>query len=199
MLLTTRRLILREFTEDDWRAVLEYQSDPAYLRYNPYSYRHELDVRSFVHMFIEWSMEVPRKKYQFAIVLKDEGRLIGNCGLRMQTTHAQVADLGYEISRPYWGQGYATEAARTLLAFGFNQLHLHRIWAYCIAENTASARVLEKIGMTYEGCQRQSEHMKNRWWDTLHYAILEHEWRSLTSQDRQQSMQLDPVRFPHWR
>jgi RimJ/RimL family protein N-acetyltransferase len=198
MELTTSRLILREFVENDWQAVFEYQSDPAYLRYNPCCYRNESDVRSFVRMFIEWSLVVPRKKYQFAIVLKDEKRLIGNCGIRMQTAHAQVADIGYEIGRHDWGQGYATEAALALLAFGFNQLHLHRIWAYCIAENIASARVLEKIGMVYEGRQREDEYMKNRWWDTLHYAILERDWRGPTSHDRQ-SLQLDPVRFPHWR
>jgi RimJ/RimL family protein N-acetyltransferase len=198
MELTTSRLILREFVENDWQAVFEYQSDPAYLRYNPYFYRNESDVRSFVRMFIEWSLAVPRKKYQFAIVLKDEKRLIGNCGIRMQTAYAQVADIGYEIGRRDWGQGYATEAALALLAFGFNQLHLHRIWAYCIAENTASARVLEKIGMVYEGRQREGEYMKNRWWDTLHYAILEHDWCGPTPQDRQ-SLQLDPARFPHWR
>jgi [ribosomal protein S5]-alanine N-acetyltransferase len=179
MMLTTNRLILREFVESDWQAVLAYQSDPAYLRYNPWWQRTELDVRSFVHMFIDWSEEVPRKKFQFAIILKEEGCLIGNCGLRKQSAYIQMADLGYEIDRRYWGYGYATEASRALLEFGFEQLGLHRIWAYCIAENVASARVLEKIGMKYEGLQRESEWMKNRWWDTLHYAILDHEWRRL--------------------
>src|SRR5215472_6580310 len=106
MLLTTNRLILREFVEDDWRAVLTYQSDPAYLRYNPYSYRNEYDVRSFVRMFMDWSREMPCKKYQLAIVLKSDERLIGNCGVRMQTAHSEVADSGYELDRRYWGQGY---------------------------------------------------------------------------------------------
>jgi ribosomal-protein-alanine N-acetyltransferase len=198
MELITSRLILREFVQNDWQAVFQYQSDPAYLRYNPYSYRNEQDVRSFVQMFIDWSMEVPRKKYQFAIVLKDEKRLIGNCGIRMQTPHAKVADLGYEIDRHYWGHGYAPEAALALLAFGFDQLRLHRIWAYCIAENIASARVLEKIGMAYEGRQRQSEHMKNRWWDTLHYAILAHDWRRQTSR-AQPPVQRHSSRFLRWR
>lgn len=179
MLLTTNHLILREFVEDDWQAVLEYQSDPAYLRYNPWWHRTESDARSFVRMFIDWSCEVPRKKFQFAIILKEEERLIGNCGLRKQNGQVQVADLGYEIDRRYWGHGYATEASRVLLKLGFEQLRLHRIWAYCIAENVASARVLEKIGMKYEGLQRESEWMKNRWWDTLHYAILDHEWRRM--------------------
>ncbi len=182
MFLTSPRLYMREFEENDWRAVLEYQSDPAYLRYNPWLYRTEPDVRSFVRMFMDWGRELPRKKYQFAIVLRENGQLIGNCGLRMQSAHAKVGDLGYEIDNRYWNQGYATEAARTLLEFGFRQLKLHRIWAYCIEENTASAHVLEKIGMTFEGRQRESEWMKSRWWNTLHFAVLDHEWWSRQAQ-----------------
>jgi RimJ/RimL family protein N-acetyltransferase len=177
MKLTTDRLLLREFEDDDWKAVLDYQSSAAFLRFNPWWYRTEADVRSFVRMFKDWSSEVPRRKYQLAIELCDEHRVIGNCGLRMQTAHARVGEIGYEIDDRYWGHGYATEATRALLAFGFDQLHLHRIWAYCIAENVASARVLAKAGMTYEGCHRESEWMKNRWWNTLHYAVLDHEWR----------------------
>jgi ribosomal-protein-alanine N-acetyltransferase len=177
MILTTEHLLLREFEEDDWRPMLEYQSSANYLRYNPWWHRTEIDVRSFIHIFMDWSCEVPRKKFQFAVVLRDDHRMIGNCGLRMQTAHARVGEIGYEIDDRYWGNGYATEAARALLTFGFEQVHLHRIWAYCVAENTASGRVLTKIGMNYEGRQRESEWMKNRWWDTLHYAILDYEWQ----------------------
>jgi ribosomal-protein-alanine N-acetyltransferase len=178
MFLTTERLLLREFEEQDWPRTLEYQSDPEYLRYNPWTYRSEVDVRSFVRMFMNWSREQPRKKFQLAIVLKEEKRLIGNCGIRMPQAYAQSADIGYEIDRHYWGHGYATEAARALIDFGFEQLQLHRIWANCVVENTASAHVLEKSGMRYEGCLHESELMKDRWWSTKLYAILDHEWRS---------------------
>ncbi len=179
MKLTTERLILREFREDDWPAVLAYQSDPEYLRFYPWSMRTERDVKSFVRLFIDWSLETPRKRYQFAFVLKSTGQLIGNGGVRMPHSYAQVADLGYELDRHFWGQGYATEAARALVDFAFEQLHLHRLWAYCIAENVASAHVLNKLGMIYEGRQRESEWLKGRWWDTLHYAMLEQDWRTL--------------------
>ena len=178
MILTTERLLLREFEDNDWRAVLQYQSNPEYLRYYHWSRRTEQDVRAFVRMFINWSEEQPRKKFQLAIILKEENRLIGNCGIRMKTPHAREADLGYELDPRYWGCGYATEAASAFLAFGFRELGLHRIWAWCIAENLASARVLEKIGMQQEGRLRENEWMKGRWWDTLLYAILEHEWQA---------------------
>lgn len=181
MMLITERLLLREFEERDWQSMLEYQVDPEFLRFNPWSYRTELDVRSFVRMFMDWSREQPRKKYQLVIALRETNQLIGNGGLRMNHPHAQVAELGYELDRRFWGHGYATEAALALLTLGFEQLYLHRIWAYCVAENIASAHVLERIGMHYEGRQRESEWMKGRWWDTLQYAMLEHEWQSLTA------------------
>jgi RimJ/RimL family protein N-acetyltransferase len=177
MILTTRRLVLRDFEEKDWKPTLVYQSDLEFLRFNPWTRRTELDARSLVRMFINWSHERPRKKFQLAIVLREDNCLIGNAGLRMTHVESGVADLGYELDHRYWGQGYATEASSALLAFGFEQLHLHRIWAYCIAENTASAHVLEKIGMRFEGSQMESEWMKGRWWNTQFYALLEHEWR----------------------
>ena len=71
--------------------------------------------------------------------------------------------MGYELAPRYWGCGYATEAAAALLAFGFRELKLHRVWAQCIAENTASAHVLEKIGMRQEGRLREQERMQGRW------------------------------------
>ncbi|GCE18484.1 GNAT family N-acetyltransferase [Dictyobacter kobayashii] len=182
MILTTERLILRDFDERDWKPTLEYQSDPEFLRFNPWHERTELDVHSLIRMFINWGRERPRKKYQLAIVLRKNNQLIGNCGLRMSHAQADMADLGYELDRHYWGYGYATEASRALLAFGFEQLQLHRIWAYCLSENVASAHVLEKIGMRYEGSQLESEWMKGRWWDTMFYAMLEREWQNLRRQ-----------------
>ncbi len=176
MILTTDRLLLREFEEDDWQPLLAYQSDPLYLRYNPWTYRTKEDVCAFLQQFMNWRESVPRWKFQFAIVLPAEKRLIGNCGIRLRTPTAREADIGYELDSGYWDKGYATEAARALLQFGFEELGLHRIWAHCIAENIASAHVLEKIGMRQEGHLRENEWMKDRWWDTLLYAILDREW-----------------------
>ena len=176
MLLTTDRLVLREFEENDWPAVLEYQSDPQYLRYYAWTGRTAEDVRAFVRHFIDWQGEQPRRNFQFAVVLKGEGRLIGNCGIRTNPDRRE-ADIGYELAHPHWGRGYATEAARAVLAFGFEELRLHRIWASCVLENAGSARVLEKLGMRREGHLREHEWMRGRWWDTLLYAILDREWQ----------------------
>ena len=177
MIITTKRLVLREFSEEDWSAILTYQSDPRYLRYYDWSERTEQNVRAFVRMFIAQRETEPRIKYQLAITIPSSGQLIGNCGIRKKIPDVQDADIGYELDPRYWGYGYATEAASAILAFGFRELALHRIWAWCIAENVASAHVLEKLGMRQEGHLRENEWMQGRWWDTLLYAMLENEWQ----------------------
>jgi ribosomal-protein-alanine N-acetyltransferase len=173
----TERLLLREFAREDWRAVLAYQSNPRYLRYYEWEERTEADVRAFVRMFVGFQRETPRRTFQLAIVLPESGQLIGNCGVRVRDPEMRAGDIGYELDPAHWGHGYATEAARAMLAYGFGPLGLHRIGAECVAENTASARVLEKIGMTREGRLRRNVWMKGRWWDTLLYAILDDEYR----------------------
>ena len=125
----------------------------------------------------DWQVEEPRLTYQLAITVAGEGRLIGNCGVRLAEAGAEVGDLGYEIAPATWGQGYAAEAAEAMMRFGFEELGLHRIWAHAVAENAASQRVMEKLGMRCEGRLRETQWYKGRWWDTVVYGILEEEWR----------------------
>jgi len=178
MELTTERLILREFKQSDWPDVLAYQSDPLYLRYYDWTGRTPEAVQDFVQMFLAQQQEQPRTKFQLAVILKSSRQLIGNCGIRLKSADAHEGDIGYELSPKHWGHGYATEAARAIVAFGFTQLRLHRIWSWCIAENVGSAHVLQKLGMQPEGRLRENEYFKGRWWDTLLFGILDHEWKS---------------------
>ena len=177
MELWTPRLRLREFVEEDWSAVLAYQQDPRYLRYYAWESRDEQSVRVFMQMFFRQQKQKPRIKFQLAVTLRETGQLIGNCGVRLDKPGSRVGDIGYEFSPDYWRQGYATEAANEIVRFGFEELGLHRIWSWCIAENNGSWRVMEKLGMQREGLLRENEYFKGRWWDTLMYAILEDEWR----------------------
>lgn len=176
MQLTTPRLILRDFVREDWRAVLVYQDDPRYLRYYEWEARDAATVRKFIEEFINQQAEQPRRRYQLAVVRRDDGRLIGNVGIRLDTAESYEAELGYEIAPDEWGQGFATEAAAALVAFGFGSLGLHRINAWCVADNAASARVLQKLGMSLEGRVREREYYKGRWWDVLLYGLLAKEW-----------------------
>ena len=178
LILTTERLLLRDFIQSDWEAVLDYQQDPLYLRYNEWTSRTPDEVQAFVQMFLDHQKQEPRIKFQFAVTLKPTGQLIGNCGVRRDSAEAQEADIGYELDPRFWGSGYATEAARAILHFGFRQMNVHRVTAWCVADNTASAHVLEKLGMRQEGRLREHQYFKGRSWDTLLYAILYDEWQA---------------------
>jgi RimJ/RimL family protein N-acetyltransferase len=178
MELTTERLHLRELKQDDWQEVLVYQNDPLYLRYYEWTDRTPEAVQEFVQMLIGNQQEQPRSKFQLAVCLTSSQQLIGNCGIRLKSADAHEGDIGYELSPQYWGHGYATEAARALVAFGFTQLKVHRIWARCVADNAGSAHVLEKLGMRQEGRLRENEYYKGRWWDTLLFSMLDYEWEA---------------------
>ncbi len=178
MEILTPRFRLREFVTADWPGVLEYQSDPLYLRYYEWTERTPEDVRDFVQMFIDWQAEQPRYRFQFVIELAATGKLIGNCGIRRKFAGAQEADIGYELDPGEWGQGYATEAATALVDYGFREMNLHRISSWCLVDNVASARVLEKAGLLPEGILRENEYFKGRHWDTLLFAMLKTDWES---------------------
>lgn len=136
-------------------------------------------MQEFLGRFVAQQAAVPREKYRFAVTLKAGGALIGLCGIGRTTPSGPTpadarheAALGYEYAPAQWGKGYATEAARAVLAFGFATLGAHRTEAHCVPENTGSARVLEKLGLRLEGRLRDKECFKDRWWDRLVYAAL---------------------------
>ena len=171
MQLLTPRLLLRDYTAADEPAMLAYQRDPRYLRYYPGTERTAAEVRGLLQVFLDWQEERPRRRFQLAIVLPAEGRLIGSCGLRRPLGDDRTADIGYELDPDYWGQGYATEAARAMVQFGFRELGLQRLTSWCIADNAASARVLARLGFRPEGRLRRQEYFKGRYWDTLLFGL----------------------------
>jgi ribosomal-protein-alanine N-acetyltransferase len=113
----------------------------------------------------------------FAITLREDGRLVGAIGLTISAGHNQ-AELGYWIGVEDWGRGYATEAGRRLLAFGFDDLELDRIHAHHFSDNPASGRVLRKIGMSFEGMLRKHIRKWGRRRDLPMYAVLRDEFET---------------------
>ncbi len=177
--LTTDRLWLREFKEQDWESVHRYACDPEVVKYMPWGPNTEEDTHIFIRRAIAYQQENPRKHFELAMALKEEDMLIGGCGIRVLNPDLGEGNIGYCLNRDFWGRGYATEAANALLRFGFETLNLHRIYATCDPENRASAHVLEKIGMNLEGRLRENLQIRGRWRDSLVYAILDHEWKKL--------------------
>ena len=174
--LQTKRLTIRDFEVADWEAVHSYGSECEVVQYLPFGPNSEEDTKNFVQKVIAFQRDEPRQDFHLAAILKAEKQLIGGCRIAVLDQLNRGGSIGYCFNRHFWGKGYATEAARALLDFGFEQLDLHRIFATCSSENIASARVLEKIGMRQEGYIREHEWIKGKWRDSLIYAILEHEW-----------------------
>ncbi len=108
---------------------------------------------------------------RLGIVLRERDTLCGGVGLRIEPDHRR-AELGYWVGVPYWGKGYATEAARAVVKYGLGTLGLHRIFASHFANNPASARVLRKIGMRHEGSLRAHVLKWGEFLDLEMYGIL---------------------------
>lgn len=92
--------------------------------------------------------------YPLAVVLKSSNKLIGTMTICIYKTHNK-GELAYWIRRDFWGKGFATESSNKMLEFGFNELNLNRIWAPVMSKNKASGKVMEKVGLTYEGTLKQ--------------------------------------------
>ena len=107
----------------------------------------------------------------YAVTLQDQGRLIGVVSLGVTPRHRR-AELSYWIGVPYWNQGYATEAARALIAYGFAALDLNKITASHLTRNPASGRVMQKLGMTYEGTLRHHFLKGNTFEDVAVYGLI---------------------------
>jgi [ribosomal protein S5]-alanine N-acetyltransferase len=190
VILRTERLVLREFVPGDWEATHAYQNDPRYLRYYEREGVTRSKARAFVEAFVLFQAEPRRSKVQLAVTLAEGGALIGNAGLRRDHADEPVADVGYELDPRHWGRGYATEAVRALLDWGFGGWGLERVHAHCIAENAASAAVLRRAGFREEARLRDHERFKGRCWDVLLFGILREEWAAAA--DRHASSETVP-------
>ena len=175
--LETERLLLRRMRPEDAEAMFAYASDPEVTRYVLWETHNSIvDTRNFLNFVAE---SYGRGDFgAWGIVFKETGAFIGTCGFDAgySPEHAR-AEVGYALSRDYWGRGIMPEAVRALLRFGFEMLDLNRIESRCILENKASARVMEKAGMVHEGTFREREIIKGFYRDMKVYAILRGEYR----------------------
>jgi len=174
--LATDRLLLRDFVEEDHLATNEYERDPNVVRYQGHGTRTLEESLDYIRRVIEESQAYPRRLYDLAVVLREEARVVGRCGLNLSAGPNQDAALWYVLHPRLWGKGIIVEAARALVTFGFRELGLHRVWIDCDPENHASARVAEKLGMRREAHMRENVWFRDRWVDTFIYAVLDRDW-----------------------
>ena len=181
--LETDRLTLRKMCLDDAEDLFEYASDPEVSTYTTWSPHLSLDdSREFLTRVL--ALYESSELAEWGVIHKADRKFIGTCGFVDWSPYHSRAEIGYAMSRKYWGQGLMTEAARKVIGFGFENMRLNRVEARCMIENIGSARVMEKSGMTYEGILR--EHMyvpkgnptRGRYDDLKMYSILRREWDS---------------------
>lgn len=168
--LTTPRLVLRALRPDDLDDLYIYASDPEIDRFTPWTHYQSVaeasaDLDHFLAEYEDGGMGA------WGIEHRADQRLIGIANFSPPHRHHRRTELGYTISRAYWGQGYATEAAQALIMFGFEQMQLVRIEAVCLPDHLASARVLQKIGMQFEGLLHSYQIWRGQPRDLLMYAI----------------------------
>ena len=176
--LFTRRLLLRIPVLEDAREIARLAGDPEISGNTleiPYPYDHRR-----AH---EWIAEVSEgvragTEMVFAITGRNSGELYGIIGLMDITREHSRAKLGYWIGRPYWNQGYATEAVCAVLDYGFRVLGLNRIYAFYLTRNSASGRVLDKCSIRHEGVLRQHVRKGETFEDIAVHGILRDEYLS---------------------
>lgn len=171
--ISNERLCLRELTSEDWVRVHTYASQDRVSRYQPWGPNTENDSQNFVSQAIEDAKDEPRVRFTFAIINEEIMIGVGECTIKSFAN--RVGEIGYIVHPDYWGKGIATAVAHRLIAFGFEVLKLHRIYATCDPRNIGSSRVLEKVGMKKEGRMREDLLIKDGWRDSLLYSILEQE------------------------
>ncbi len=174
--LTTERLTLRKMLVADTSDMYEYASREEvtrYLTWMPHSdrsytreYLQYLGNRYSAGMFYDW-----------AIVYEPDCKMIGTCGFTSFNCSHDSAEVGYVLNPEYWGKGIAPEAVTRVLEFGFEDLGLHRIEARFMEENDRSRRVMEKVGMTFEGIIREGMFVKGNYVNVGVCSVLASEWK----------------------
>jgi len=171
--LHTQRLTLRPFAMSDAPAV-QRLAGAREIALNTLSIPHPYPdgaAESWIN-FQQEELEADRL-HNFAVAEGEQ--LVGSMGLMMRGDG--IAEIGYWIGVPYWSRGFATEAGHELMRYGFEDAGLHRIYAGYYARNEPSGRIMQKLGMKYEGTLRHHAYKWGEYLDVVYYGILRDEWQ----------------------
>jgi RimJ/RimL family protein N-acetyltransferase len=172
----TSRLSFRDFTVEDFAPVHLYASDPEVTRYTAFGPNTPEQTKAFLQFASSESSQADRTNYSFALIHKETNQLIGSCGLVRSDANGPQYSFGYVLQKDWWRQGLASEATAALIKFGFGELRAHRLWAHVFVGNTASERLLQKLGLRYEGCALKAFFVRSTWYDLQTFALLRSEW-----------------------
>lgn len=173
--LETERLWIRDYAEDgsDLPDILRFTTDPLVATHSSWGPLTKEETLDYLAKSLGFAEVNPRLHYALAVVSKSQNEVIGNVSLHMRSLLNKEAEIGYTLSRDYWGQGYASEAVKALIDYAFAELKIHRIYATTSPENFASQKVLEKLRFEREGYLRKNVLQRGLWRDSILYARLE--------------------------
>ena len=181
--IVTERLVIRRYRHDDIPDVLGFAAQPSVAKVTSRRIQAtEEGVRKYIDLQNSYRPFEMDEVFELAIERKEDGKVIGFFGFICQD-YGQ-GEMGWALGEEYRGQGYATEAARALMDYGFNSLGLHRIHADTSTDNTASWRIMERLGMRREGLLRGAVYEEGKWVDRYVYGILADEWRDMVRPHR---------------
>ncbi|MER6145535.1 GNAT family protein [Streptomyces sparsogenes] len=170
-------MILTRIELADWRAVHSWASLTQVCRFQTWGPNTEEQTRAFVVTAVEAWSRSPQQR--FAYVARVEGDVVGMGELHIRSRGQGQGEIAYAVHPRVWGEGVGTGIGKGLLVRGFEDIGLHRIYATCDPRNLASARILGKLGMTWEGRHRHTALIRDGWRDSDVFSILEDEWRAL--------------------
>ncbi|EUJ23891.1 putative N-acetyltransferase [Listeria grandensis FSL F6-0971] len=171
-IIRTERLILRPITLADAKSMFEYASDDENTRF---VFDTHTSIEITRQTIAEYFVASPIGKY--GIELAETGKFIGTIDIRIDPMNRSGC-LGYVLNRDYWGRGYMVEAGRALLDLAFQTLQLERVCSMHDVRNPASGKVMQRLGMSYEGTLRKSRYIKEEFVDDAYYAILKEEYNA---------------------
>lgn len=175
--LETSRLILRKMLKSDCADMYEYASDnrvTEYLLWEP----HPGKLYTYKYLAYLQSAYKAGKFFDWAVTCRSDGKMIGTCGFTSFDFASNSAEVGYVLNPCFWGMGIAPEALEAVINFGFITLDLHRIEAKYMLGNERSRKVMEKVGMTFEGVRRDSVFSRGKYASVGVCSIISDEYFS---------------------
>jgi ribosomal-protein-alanine N-acetyltransferase len=170
-ILQTERLVLRELGSPDAQALLDCFSNPEVLRhYGQQPLTSLVQVQQIIKNFANNFTE--KRGIKWGIALKEQEGIIGTLGFQEWSMEHRRAEISYALFPDYWGKGYAQEAVKRAISYGFEEMDLVRIGAIVFTENEASQLLLQKIGFKQEGLLKKYMHQNNMPHDTYMYSLI---------------------------
>lgn len=169
-----QQLTLRPVRAGDWVAIHEWASTEIACQYQPWGPNTVQDTQGFVDMAVAAWSQSPQDRYVWAAV--DGGNVVGLGELHVRNRRWRQGELAYAVHTERWGTGVATSIGHQILEFAFERLDLHRVEGRCDPRNGASAAVLKKLGMRWEGRLRQTIELRDGWRDSEIFSILAEEY-----------------------